>query len=129
MFKFAVRMTPIGVAAAALLMPLHAGAQDSPKLTLSDMAKMQHMLTQQITPCIPPHAAVRMGKVRLRVRMSPNGTLAGTPSVISADSATDASIVVRAFIRCITPKTPLSFPPEKYLAWKVFDYASARLPH
>ncbi|MFC2248699.1 hypothetical protein ACETRX_03655 [Labrys portucalensis] len=129
MFKFAVRRARIGVAAALLLMPLHASAQDAPKLSLADMAKMQHMLMQQIKPCIPPHAAIRMGEVKLRVRMNPNGTLTGAPLVVSANSPAEASTVVRTFVRCITPQNPLKFAPEKYAAWKEFNYSSARLPH
>ncbi|MGO4336775.1 cell envelope integrity protein TolA [Labrys sp. KB_33_2] len=129
MFKIMVRVTRISAAAATLLMPLHASAQDAPKLTLSDMAQMQHMLMQQIKPCIPPHAAVQMGKVILRVRMNPNGTLAGAPVVLSSTSAADGSILIRAFSRCITPETPLRFSPEKYAAWKEFNYTSERLPH
>lgn len=129
MLKSTVRRALIAAAAAFLLAPCSAHAQNANRLNLAEIAQMQRVLEKQLERCLPAEMAQRVGSVTLRVLMNRDGTLASSPVMVSSKVNADSSLLIKAFTQCITPTNPLKFPAEKYAAWKVFKYSFSPPAH
>lgn len=128
MFKDLPRTPLIGaVVGVSLLISSISQAQNAPRLSLAEQNQMIKMLERQVFACMPP--MTNQTSVKLLVRVKRDGTLDGHPEIVSATPVTAGGLVLRAFLRCVTPRSPLHFPPEKYADWKVFYYNFADPAH
>ena len=98
----------------------------SAKLDARATASLVAAIRAQIVPCWNPPiggAEIKRMTALLSIQLSPDGTVAGRPTVISqtggggALGKAFADTAVRAVLRC----APLKLPADQYEAWKSFE--------
>jgi hypothetical protein len=96
-------------------------ANELPRINLSELMRMQAELNNTMKPCLSPLPP--SFKATVKIRLNPDGTLAGRPELVSGSSPAAGNAVIRAVARCVTKAKPLDFDPKLYPAWKIFQYS------
>lgn len=98
-----------------------APADHAARLSGDDVSKFRSHLKKcwQLPAGLPASSGTR---VVIRVSLSPNGALAGEPTLVEASAAQDGPAVMQAAMRALEACQPYGFlPRERYSEWKVLD--------
>lgn len=72
-------------------------------------------LTRQMHACFKPPSV--FARVRMRIALSPDGTVLGSPYILNPQSETGFRLVAAAGCKAVFACQPYDLPAEKYPTW------------